>query len=195
MIETRFQPCVPAQIVLRVSASIHTQRNRVRPPPTSRWVQIIPMMRTQYRRVCFSYILSTCTHIRHMTELGPTRGHLPAFLIPHTSTSRIQNTPLPPLTLRVFPSPRRNRNWDPNSLDVISVTSSSDSPPPPPLRRSARKSKVHTTQFMAHVLVPSLLPGAQKSDYAPVKQRPVGAIAGRQARERHAQGTILARMS
>ena len=51
------------------------------------------------------YIFSTCTHIRHMTELGLTRGHLPAFLVPYPSTSRVQNTPLPPLTLRVFPHP------------------------------------------------------------------------------------------
>ena len=57
------------------------------------------------------------------------------------------------------------------SLDVISVTSSSETPPPPPPRRSARKSKIHTTQFMAHVLVPSLPPDAQKSDYALVKHR------------------------
>ena len=50
--------------------------------------------------------------------------------------------------------------------------SSYDTPPPPPPRRSARKSKIHMTQLMAHVLVPSLPPGAQKSEYAPVKQRP-----------------------
>ena len=70
------------------------------------------------------------------------------------------------------PHPRRNRNWDPDPLDVISVTSSSDSPPPPPPRRSARKNKMQTPQFMPHIFVQSLPPGARKSGYAPVKQRP-----------------------
>ena len=49
--------------------------------------------------------------------------------------------------------------------------SSSDSTHPPPLR-SAHKSKIHITQFMAHVHVPSLPPSPRKSDCAPVKQRP-----------------------
>jgi hypothetical protein len=45
------------------------------------------------------------------------------------------------------------------------------------------------------VLVPSLLPGARKSDYGPVKQRPARAIVDPQTREKHAQETILARTS
>ena len=38
--------------------------------------------------------------------------------------------------------------------------------------RARRKSKIQTPQFMAHILVPSLPPGARKSGYAPLKQRP-----------------------
>ena len=52
------------------------------------------------------YTLPACTHtVRHMTEPATTRGHLTAFFITCTSTSRVKSTPLPPLTLRVLPSP------------------------------------------------------------------------------------------
>ncbi|KAN0136381.1 hypothetical protein V8E53_005749 [Lactarius tabidus] len=67
------------------------------------------------------------------------------------------------------PPPRRYNNWVPDPRDIISVTSSSDSPP---ARRSARMSKKRATQFMAHVLVPPLPPGARRSDYSSVKERP-----------------------
>jgi hypothetical protein len=65
--------------------------------------------------------------------------------------------------------PQRYNNWVPDPRDIISVTSSSDSPP---ARRSARMSKKRATQFMAHVLVPPLPPGARRSDYSSVKERP-----------------------
>ena len=52
------------------------------------------------------YTHSACTHtVRHMTEPATARGHLTAFFITCTSTSRVKNTPLPSLTLRVLPSP------------------------------------------------------------------------------------------
>jgi hypothetical protein len=115
-------------------------------------VQVRPPAPTSLQRVC----------IRHVTEPP---GRLPTILIcafPCAPTPHVKNTPLPTLSLRVLPPPRRNSNWDPDPLDVISVTSSSDSPPPPPRRRSARKSKKQTPQFMSHVLVPSLPPGTRK---------------------------------
>ena len=78
---------------------------------------------------------------------------------------------IPPSPSESSSSPRHNRNWDPDPYDVISIVSSSDSPPPLPPGRSARKSKIQTSQLMAHFLVPSFPLGAQKSDYAPAKQR------------------------
>ena len=95
---------------------IHTPRSRVRPSLTSS-VQITPTMRTPYTCVLL-YTLLACTHaVRHITERATTRGHLPALIITCTSTSRIKNTPLPPLTPGAtetgiqthstsFPSPR-----------------------------------------------------------------------------------------
>ena len=121
-------------------------------------------------RCVFPYALSACTHTPHDRTSPYTRAPpgAPRPLSLHVARPRHpSSSPHPPSP----PPPQRNRNWAPDPLDVISVTSSSDSPPPPP-RRSARKSKIQTPQFMAHVLVPSLPPGARKSDYAPVKQRP-----------------------
>ena len=78
---------------------------------------------------------------------------------------------IPPSPSKSSSSPRCNRNWDPDPYDVFSVTLSSDSPLPLPSGHSARKSKIQTSQFTAHFLVPSFLLGAQKSDYAPAKQQ------------------------
>ena len=66
--------------------------------------------------------------------------------------------------------PRRNRNWDPNPLDIIFVSSSSDSPPPP-LRRSARKSK-HRRHSSWHMSLDRPFRLARASQATPVKQRP-----------------------
>lgn len=109
-------------------------------------------------------------HIYHMTDQALRAGtsrhssttHSLMLCVYDTSSS----THPPSLPLRPA-----QQKLDPDSLNVISVMSSSDSTRPPPLR-SAHKSKIHTTQFMAHVHVPSLPPSPRKSDYAPVKQRP-----------------------
>ena len=64
----------------------------------------------QYRCVCFS-IPILHVHIHYMTELAPTCRQLLAFLIPYTSMPCINNIPLSPLTLQVFPSlPQHNSN-------------------------------------------------------------------------------------
>ena len=155
-------------------AYIHTPRNRVRPSPMSRCVQITPTMRTQYRCVPL-YTLPACAHIRYMIEPAHSRG--PAFLVPCTSTSHVNNTPLPPPNLRVFPSPRHNKNWDPYPLDVISVTSSSDFSPPPPSVQCAQEKDTHDT---VHGARPCTVPPTQRatastSAQAQVPQCPVAA--------------------
>ena len=129
-------------------ACIHMPCNRVQPPLTSKYMHITPM-KTMYRCVCFS-IPILHVHIHYMTELAPTCRQLLAFLIPYTSMPCINNIPLPPLPLQVFPSPQHNSNWDPDPIDIISLRSSSDSPLLPPLQCSACKSKIQTPQFMAH---------------------------------------------
>ena len=123
------------------------------------------MMKTPYRCVLL-YTLSTCMHtVRHMTEPATTRGHLPAFLITCTSMSHVKNTPLPPLTLRVSPRPGATETG------IWTHSTSFPSPhliPHHPLFDAARKNKIQTPQFMAHILVPSLPPGVHKSAYATV---------------------------
>ncbi|KAH9055280.1 hypothetical protein EDB87DRAFT_1338580 [Lactarius vividus] len=72
------------------------------------------------------------------------------------------------------PTRQRDRDRDHDPLDIISIDSSSSSSRPPPPRRSPRKAKKQRGhgQLMAYVLVPRLPPGARRSDYAPVRQRP-----------------------
>ena len=124
------------------------------------------MMKTPYRCVLL-YSLSTCMPtVRHMTEPVTTRGHLPAFLITCTSTSHVKNTPHPPLTLRVSPRPGATETG------IRTHSTSFLSPhhliPHHPLFDAAHKNKMQTPQFVAHILVPSLPPGARKSDCAAV---------------------------
>ena len=69
-----------------------TSCNRVRPPPTSRCVQITRMMRTQYRCVLL-FALSACMHMScARTSLAPPALFIIAF---PCTTSRVQGTPLP----------------------------------------------------------------------------------------------------
>ena len=110
-------------------------------------------------QVCASLSLPACMHKRHIREPASTRRHLPALLITFASTSPVKNTLFHPSPSESSLPSRRNRNWDPDPLDAISVTLSSNSPPPP-LQRSVHKSKIQTPQFMAHILILSLPPGA-----------------------------------
>ena len=86
-------------------------------------------------------------------------------------TCRMSKTPLflpPPTGSSGLPP---GEDWNPDKMDIISITSSSDSPPPPPApRRSPRKPKKERRQLMAHVLIPTLPPGSRKSDYVPVEK-------------------------
>ena len=124
-------------------------------------VQITPTMRTQYRCVPL-YTLPACAHIRYMIEPAHSRG--PAFLVPCTSTSHVNNTPLPP------PPPPTSESSPPPGTTKTGIHTHSTSFPSPhllishrhPPRCSARKRKIHTTQSMAHVLVQSLLLSAQR---------------------------------
>ena len=178
-----------------LSVCIQTQRNRVRPPPTSGCVQIAPMMKNPYRCVLL-YTLSACSQtVRHMTEPATTRGQLTAFLITCTSTSRVKKNP-----------------------------SSSPHPPSPPLPPGATETGIqtHSTSFLSsHLLIPHRHPHdavrararyRRHSSWHVFLYRPsrlarasqttrqssndlARAIAGRQARGKHVQETILARMS
>ncbi|KAI9436062.1 hypothetical protein H4582DRAFT_2079203 [Lactarius indigo] len=70
------------------------------------------------------------------------------------------------------PPGQRDRGRDHDPLDIISIDSSS-SRPPPPLRFPRKTKKLRGLgQLMTYVLVPPIPPGARKSDYAPVRQRP-----------------------
>ena len=146
---------------MKTSGRSGTER---RPPPTSRCVQITPVMRAQYRCVHL-YALSACAHTPHdrtrpcaRAPPGDTHPRIPLY--PHVV--HLRHLFLPSLS-RSSPPPWRNKNWDPDPLNVIFVTSSSDSSPSPPPRRSACKNKIHITQFMAHVLVPSLPPSCAQA--------------------------------
>lgn len=142
--------------------------NRVQPPLTSKYMHITPM-KTMYRCVCFS-IPILHVHIHYMTELAPTCRQLLAFLIPYTSMPCINNIPLPPLPLQVFPSP---------STTVTGIQTQSTSSPSGHLlilhcchlcnAVHARARYRHRSSWHIHVL--SLLPGVCKSDYVPVKQQ------------------------
>ena len=131
--------------------------------PDIECLQMTPIMRTQYR----PYALSAHMPYR-MTEPAytPTPGARPP------PPRRPLRTPLfRPSPSESYPPSQRYGNWAPYQLYVISVTSSPDSPPLPP-RRNARRSKIQTTHFMAHVVAPSLPPTAHKSDYPPVSNAP-----------------------
>ena len=154
-------------------ACIHTPRNRVRPSPD---VEVCADHSNDEDsgKVCAS-LCSFCMYAYSTPHdrTGPYIGHLLALFITCTSASRVKNTPLSALTLQVFHPPAQQKLGSrPTRRHFRHVVFCSPLPPPP--RRSAYRSKVHTSQFMAHVLVPSLQPGARRSDYAPVKQRPRG---------------------
>ncbi|KAI9436874.1 hypothetical protein H4582DRAFT_364219 [Lactarius indigo] len=72
-----------------------------------------------------------------------------------------------------LPSGQRDRGRDHDPLDIISIDSSSSSRRRPPLRSPGKTKKLRGLgQLMTYVLVPPIPPGARKSDYAPVRQRP-----------------------
>ena len=74
----------------------------------------------------------------HYTRAPP---GVPHHLYLHVARQKhSSSSPHPPS----LPPARRNGNWDPDPLDVISVASSSDSPPPP-LRRSAQEQDADAT--------------------------------------------------
>ena len=122
------------------------------------------------------YTLPACTHIIHFTEL-PRHAGTPHHLCLHVARPKHPSSSLHPPSL---PLPLgATEKLGPRPLDVISITSYSDLPPPPHHRRSARRRKIHTTQFMAHILILSLPPGARMSDYALVEQRPLSRSSGK----------------
>ena len=137
-------------------------------------------MRADHSKVC----VSRCPFCRYYTPYDRASLALLVCPIPYYSTSRVKNIPLPPLTAQVLPSPQSDRNWAPDSLDIISITSSSDTRPLGTVRASVR----HRQHRSRHTSL--YRPSPHRSDYAPFEQPPC--IRDRQALGVHLSPAVLA---
>ena len=125
-------------------------------------------------QACFS-LCPFCVYSCATLEDRPLHWVPPSVPRPFMSR-RAQDTPLPPLTLRVLSRKCTESGFQTHSTSFPShhllITHNR---PPRRMRARAR------TQFMAHVLVLSHPPGARKPEYALVEQWPC-------ARDRQASG-------
>ena len=137
-------------------------------------------MRADHSKVC----VSRCPFCRYYTPYDRASLALLVCPIPYYSTSRVKNIPLPPLTAQVLPSPQSDRNWAPDSLDIISITSSSDTRPLGTVRARVR----HRQHRSRHTSL--YRPSPHKSDYVSFEQPPC--IRDRQALGVHLSPAVLA---
>ena len=115
-----------------------TSCNRVRPPPTSRCVQITRMMRTQYRCVPL-FALSACMHMScARTSLAPPALFIIAF---PCTTSRVQGTPLPLPSESSPPPTQQKLGSRPTRRHFRHFSDSSAATP----SAHACRNKIHTT--------------------------------------------------